>query len=310
MRISRILAVLSCLLPGAAFAQSPSEPKPAAASENIVVNAPGPPPDGALHDFIKSYTASSQPSGKIARWRSGACPITTGLPPAGNRLVTDRVRQVAALVGAPVGETGCKPNIDIVFTFHPQLLMDWVREKNRVLLGYHTSSQEQAFATITHPVQAWYTTQTVDLNGTAYLDRGQPNAPGYTIQTAFGPVYLQDVPAVHVTGNRLDDGLSSELYHVIVVIDLAKVEGRTLGALSDYAAMLSLSRTDSFENCGPVASITNLLTASCGAQMKSNEISGSDLAYLHGLYSINPRNSFQQQKDDIAYAMKKGASKR
>jgi len=308
MRVSRVLAMLFGLLPGVAQAQSenPSQSPP----ENITVTAPGVPPEGALHDFIKSYTASSQPSGKITRWRMGACPITAGLSPAGNRLVTDRVRQLAALAGAPLGDAHCKPNIDIAFTLKPQVLLDTVREKNRVLLGYHTNSQEEALATVTHPVQAWYTTQTVDLNGVAYLDKGQPNAPGYEIQTPFGPVWLQDVPAVHVTGNHLNDGLSSELFHVIVVIDLAKVKGHTLGALSDYAAMLSLSRTQSFENCEPVASITNLVSAPCDGALKTNELNANDLAYLHGVYSLNPRNSFQQQKDEIAYAMKKGAGER
>jgi len=302
MRVSRVLAMLSCMLPGVALAQSPN------ASENITVTAPDLPPDAALRDFIQSYSASSRPSGKITRWRQGACPITAGLSPAGNKLVTDRVRQIAALAGAPVGDAKCKPNIDIAFTLNPQVLMDTVREKNRVLLGYHTASQEDAFATMIHPVQAWYTTQTVDLNGSTYLDRGQPNTPGYEVRTPFGPVWLQDTPAVHVTGNHLDDGLSSELFHVIVVIDLAKVKGFTLGALSDYAAMLSLSRTQSFETCQSLASVTNLLSPSC--ESKTNEISASDLAYLHAVYSINPRTAFQQQKDEIAYAMKKGAGAR
>lgn len=307
MRVFRVLAVVSCLLPGGAFAQAPTTSPP---EENITVTAPGLTPDAALHDFIRSYTASSRPSGKITRWRTGACPITAGLSPAGNKLVTERVRQIAALAGAPVGDAHCKPNIDIAFTLKPQVLLDQVREKNRVLLGYHSASQEEAAATISHPIQAWYTTQTVDLNGQAYLDKGQPNTPGYEIRTPFGPIWVQDVPAVHVTGNHLDDGLSSELFHVIVVIDLAKVKGQTLGALSDYAGMLSLSRTQSFEICEPVASITNLLSASCGNALKTSTVSTDDLAYLRALYSINPRTSFQQQKEEIAFVMKKGAGER
>ena len=305
MRVSRVLAVLSCLLPGIALAQAPGP-----GAENITVTAPALPPDAALHDFIKSYTASSQPSGKITRWRIGACPVTAGLSPAGNRLVTDRIRRLAALAGAPVGDAHCKPNIDIAFTLNPQILMDQVREKNRVLLGYHTASQEDALATIAHPIQAWYATQTVDLKGAAYPDNGRPSGPGYELRTPFGPVWVQDVPNLHVTGNHLDDGLSSELFHVIIVIDLAKVKGLTLGALSDYAAMLALSRTQSFEACQPVASIANLLSDPCDSALKTNEISQADLAYLHAVYSINPRTSFQQQKDEIAYVMKKSAGER
>jgi hypothetical protein len=54
-----------------------------------------------------------------------------------------------------------------------------------------------------------------------------------------------------------------------------------------------------------VASIANLVSIPCDAAVKSNEITGSDLAYLRGLYSVDPYGSFAQQRDDIASRMKK-----
>ena len=306
MRILGVLVVLSWMLPAAAQAQAP---KPAGLpTENVTVSAPSPLPETVLRDFVTSYSAASQPSGKFARWRTGACPVTIGLPGAANALVTARVREIAVLAGAPAGAANCKPNIDIVFTLNPQILMDKVRQKQRILLGYHDVGQEKSLAAMTHPVQAWYTTQTVDLNGQGYLDKGQTMTGMYATPSISGPTWIPDVPAIHVTGNHLDDGLSSELFHVIVVIDLAKVKEYTVGALADYAAMLALARTEAFETCLPVPSIGNLVTASC--DLKTAAISASDLAYLRGLYSINTHHSFQQQKDDIAFDMKNGAGKR
>jgi hypothetical protein len=308
MRISGLLAVPFWMVPVVALAQAP---KPAGLpTENVTVNAPSPLPESVLRDFVKSYSALSQPSGKIARWRTGACPITTGLPPAGNTLVTARIREIAAMAGAPASGANCKPNIDIVFTLNPQVLMDQVRTKQRVLLGYHEVGQEKSLATMTHPVQAWYTTQTVDLNGQGYLDKGPIKTGMYATPSISGPTYIPDVPAVHVTGNHLDDGLSSELFHVIVVIDLARVKQNTVGALADYVAMLALARTEAFETCQPVPSISNLVSAPCDAGLKTDAVSASDLAYLRGLYSVNPHHSYQQQKDDIAFDMKNGARKR
>jgi hypothetical protein len=281
-------------------------------TEKVIVSAPKLVPDAVLHDFIQAYTAPSPASGKVARWKDGICPIVTGLPPAANKLVTERVRQVAGMVGAPVGAARfCKPNIDIVFTFKPQLLLDEVRTKTPVLLGYHDVSQEKALATVIHPVQAWYTTQTVDVYGTTYVDDRLSNHGGYRTATQYGVVFVPDARVEHTTGTRLmDNGLSSELYHVIIVIDLAKVDGRTIGALADYAAMLSLAQTQTFEICQPVASITNLVSPGCAAAVKTNDITDNDLAYLHGLYSIDSHSSFLQQRDDIAYQMKKGLEKR
>jgi hypothetical protein len=175
-------------------------------------------------------------------------------------------------------------------------------------LGIHPASQANEVATVSHPVQAWYTTQTVDQTGNAYLDRDQSLSAGYVVGSVGGPVTLSDVPAVHVTGSRIHDELSSELFHIIVVIDLAKVNGRTLGSLSDYVAMLSLARTTSFDTCQPVTSISNLFAVACGDGKSTDKISDSDLAYLHGIYSIDPRTSFQTQKDEIAYQMKKGVT--
>ena len=294
------------------MAQSPAQPLP---TEKVIVTAPGLIPDAILHDFIKSYTAASPASGKAARWRIGACPITAGLPQAANKLVTDRVRQIASQVGAPVGaaET-CKPNIDIVFSLHPQDLLDGVRTKTPILLGYHDPSQARKLATVTHPVQAWYTTQTVDLHGEPHVDDKLNNQGGFHMAGSFGPkygnVYFPEGHIEHVTGSHLDDSVSSELYHVIIIVDLPKVNGYTIGALSDHIAMLALAQTQAFEVCQPMASITNLVSTSCDAGAKANEITSNDLAYLRGLYNVDPYGSFAQQRAGIAAQMKRDSDQR
>jgi hypothetical protein len=302
--------VLGCAWTPAGFAQSEAGSTPQSLpTENVIVTAPAVVPDAVLHDFVKSYTGVSPASGKIARWRLGVCPAVTGLPPAGNTLVANRVRQVASRTGAPVGAQDCNPNVDIVFTLQPQVLLDQVRKKNPVLLGYHDVAQEERLATVTHPVQAWYTTQTVDLNGTSYVDDKLRNHGGFYITGPAGPkygsVFVPDARVEHVTGSRIIDSLSSELYHAVIVINLTKVNGLTFGALADYAAMLSLAQTLSFETCEPIASIANIVSAGCDATVKTNEITWSDLAYLHGLYSIDPRDSLRRQNDEIADNMKK-----
>jgi hypothetical protein len=305
MRVSHVLALLLCTMPGATLAQQPAPQS--VPTEKVIVTAPGLIPDAILHDFIRSYTAASPASGKVARWRTGICPIATGLPQTANKLITDRLWQVAAMVGAPVGAAeSCKPNIDIVFTLKPQVLLNQVRTKTPVLLGYHDVAQEKDLATVTRPVQAWYTTQSVDLRGTTYVDDRLRNHGGFY----YGNIFIPDARVTNVTGSHLGDGVSSELYHVIVIVDLPKVDGHTLGAIADYVAMLSLAQTQAFGVCQPVASITNLVSAPCDGTVQAKSITANDLAYLHGLYRIDPRKSFQEQQSDIAYEMKKGPEQR
>jgi hypothetical protein len=272
-------------------------------SERVIVNGERVAPDAAVHDFVESYSPPAAVSGKIARWRIAACPVTVGLPKPMSAFVTARVKALASKVGAPVA-AGCKPNIDIVFTLNPQVLMDQVRAKSPYLLGYHDDAQAERVARVAHPVQAWYTTQTADLIGHPTIDTKQIHGGVITIPTDYGNAYAPEIPFTHVTGNRLSDGLSGELYHIIIVADLAAVGKEPIGPVADYIAMLALAQTGSFDACRPAASIVNLMVPDCDGR-RPQAITDFDLAYLRALYRIDPRGSAGAQRGDIASRMKK-----
>ena len=70
-------------------------------SENVTVTETRLAPEQALRAFVHSYATPAPVNGKMTRWKDPLCPVTAGLPPDGNRLVTERVRQVAGQAGAP-----------------------------------------------------------------------------------------------------------------------------------------------------------------------------------------------------------------
>jgi hypothetical protein len=120
----------------------------AQAAENLAVTESKLAPEEALQAFVRSYAAPAPVNGKMTRWKAPLCPVATGLPPEAGKLVTDRLKQVAGIVGAPAAKTEtCKPNVDIVFTLDPQALLDEVRKTNPILLGYHDPAQQQRLAT-------------------------------------------------------------------------------------------------------------------------------------------------------------------
>lgn len=277
-------------------------------TESVTVNGTKLASKEKLRDFILGYAAPAGGGGKLARWKHGICPVVTGLPEVYAKLTATRVRQVAEMVGAPVADArSCKTNIDIVFTLDPQVLLDDVQKKHRVFLGYHDAAEELHLATVTHPIQAWYTTQTADLNGSTYIDDKLRNHGGFYITVPSGSgyeqVFIPDARVASVTGSHLGDGISSELYHVIITVDPTKVQGQTFRALADYVAMLSLAQTQTFEACAPVASITNLISHGCDVGAATSEISANDLAYLQGLYRSDPRASLTHQQAEIAMHM-------
>lgn len=291
--------------PSLAQPLAPDSPKP---TEGVIVTAPKIPPEKILRDFVVTYTAPSPASGKVARWHGGVCPGVIGLPASWNSSITARVREVAAQAGAPVAAEKCRPNIDIVFTYNPQVLLDDVRAKKSWFLGYHDAAQEKELATVRHAIQAWYMTQTVDSNGGIYTD-DKLHPEGFYLQarTSSAPVgnsfYFPNAHVEHWNGSRLGDGRRSELGHVLVVVDLAKVNGIKLSAIADDVAMLSLAQTTAFENCQPIVSIANLTAPGCA--FKTDTLSASDRAYLRALYKIDIRASLVEQWGDLAYEMKK-----
>jgi hypothetical protein len=291
----------------AASAQGPSRPP-----ESITVTAAK--SRATVEKFAKAFFTPTKLAGKIARWESGICPVTVGQPPALASLVTDRVQQIAESVGAPVNAgPSCTPNIQIVFTTTPQALLDDVRAHEPDYLGYaETSALREKLATITRPIQAWYTTETLDLDGMRKVDTAQHRGGGIWIPnfTALGmpgtvanrdPIWLPDATYARVTGNHVNSGVRSGFNHVLIVVDSSKLVGRKFNPLADYIAMLALTQLNSPDACQELPSIVNMLAADCDQAVSGMTV--TDLAYLRGLYKMDADKNLVSQQNEIADRM-------
>jgi hypothetical protein len=320
--LAPVLAAL-LLMPRAVMGQTAPAGGPTSAPIGAPAAAPTPvesitiiatrPSEAVIDSFILSRATPTRVAGKLARWKVGICPLTMGLDPHFSNYVADRIREVAAAVGAPVDpDPACKPNIEVVFTTTPQVLMDNVRKTQPVYLGYHDNgSQAAELAKVTHPMQAWYTTATDDTRGRPQVDSGasggttitiQPIHIGGSIQQPSGTITLTmpHASAQTVTGSRLADGLSSELYNVLIVAEPAKLLAYGMGTLSDYAAMLALAQP-SLDACEELPSISNLLAPNCTAT--TERLTDGDLAYLRAIYKMGPADKLSVQHDQIRFQM-------
>ena len=264
---------------------------------------------------MKSFVAPTRLTGKIARWESGICPLTVGQQPARAQYITQRLKDIAATVEVPVNKTeSCTPNIEIVFTNTPQELLDNVRRHDADYLGYAESSAgREKLALVTRPIQAWYTTQTKDLRGSASIDSGRSKGAGasmsnFTSVPCSGctgrntaSIDMADAKFASVSGNRISDGMRSTLYHVLIVVDPRKLPDYETGRVADYIAMLALTQLNSLDTCQQLPSIVNMLAPGC--ENKPNGITEEDLAYLRGLYKMSPQKSLVVQPNEIADRM-------
>jgi len=262
-----------------------------------------------LRDFIRSTVApaygTGYATGKLARWTLPICPLVIGLKPEENAAVAERIRKDAQSVGARVATNQpCAPNVTVAFAPEPQTLMTQIAASadRKGNLGdndgaYHRRKLSQVIA----PIQAWYGTKTTQAHGAP----GAREVP-YSDVTDF----CQAAPCFIGQASRLGDGIPTNLASVFVVVDLGKVDGRQVGTIADYVAMLTLLKTEAFAACRPLPSVTNLLTPDCDDSLKTAALSDADLAFLRGVYKTDVGQYLNLQKGDILREMEKSPAGR
>lgn len=257
--------------------------------------------DKAISDFVDSHAAVTH-LGKIARWEDPVCPQVTGLPANFTKFIAKRVREVAAQVGAPVDpdEATCKSNIEIVFTTTPQDLLNSIREKQPIMLGYYDNdSQADEMAKVKHVIQAWHATQQVDLRGNKMVDSRNPTRPSG-----------RDLNITASDGRRTGDGVRSTYYRGVVVANPDKLVDYEIGTLADHIAMLALAQPASLDACQELPSILDMTNPACRKDKPVKALTKADTGYLQGLYkTLQSGASLQGQKDSIAYQIKQVVAK-
>jgi hypothetical protein len=282
----------------------------AAAAEppEVTITAPRPPTaeelaGEAVPNFVKSHSTPSIVIGQLTRWRNGICPLTRGLDSAMNAFIAARILAVAAAVGAPRDEShSCKPNVQILFTLEPQKLLEAVVKQDSALLGFHYPQQEKRLATFSYPIQGWYVTSTRNWAGAEQIDAPEPlGIADGAIATQAG-VWPGKVPPGE-PGSRLTNLRSSQVVLATVIVDANRIKGMTIGSISDYLAVLTLSQARASQTCSQLPSIMDLLAPGCGADRKPDQITAGDLAFLRALYRANLETPVNLEKSNIENAM-------
>jgi len=298
-----------------AAAAAPSAPNMNAGSladiPDVTVTAPRPPAEqelsgDSLTQFVAHhatthyvYTGTAR---NLARWRGGKqsiCPLTVGLSPGFNAYVTARLRALAAYVGAPVqSDPQCKANVQILFTDKPQEKMDdvikWATAyfRNR----YSGGMRDLIAYRSDHAIQGWYMTT----SGGGIVLNSDVSLVGLSVLPVWPQITLHDLGSGTV-GTRLGggSGSGSGIGIVILIVDTTKVAGATIGTISDYLAMLTLSVAQSPDHCDPLPSILDLMSSSCGAREMPKAITAGDLAFLKALYYRNTGLRSSMSRNEI-----------
>jgi hypothetical protein len=277
-----------------------------------------------IKGFVEARVVPTYTLRRMARWTMPVCPATVGLGDKYANYVSQRIREVAAAVGAPVnGDPNCRSNIEVVFTTTPQDLMNNIRKTDPIYLGFHFTNREaDELAKVTHPIQAWYTTLSTSVGerrplgrGGASIDAGCPTTPSTTpggaptagmVVIKLGGVHELYLPCLHTegaSGSRAKDDLVSGFFNILIVAEPAKLNDYEVGSLADYITMLALSQP-SLDRCPELPSISNMLAKVC-ASATTSRITDGDLAYLRALYRMPGGELIAAQQDFIRDEMYK-----
>lgn len=277
--VRKPVAVLVVLIGaiGSALAQKPP-------TESVTVT--GEKTREAVDKFVKSVRTPTRITGKTARWKTPLCPYVIGVQPKAVAYIKQRLKEVAADVGAPFNiRENCQPNMQVIFNQKPDALMQDVKVKRPWILGYYDNGEERDhLAVFDHPIKAWYRTATRDVRGQLEIDK---------MEIVRKPK--------RINGSKLNDGLQSELYGVLIVANPDQLAGRSPEAVADYIAMLALAQVQVRDTCQNLLSITNLLAKDCADVPV--ELTINDLGYLRGIYSAQLGLVAHLQRHDIANGM-------
>jgi Secretin and TonB N terminus short domain len=266
---------------------------------DVTVLAPRLPTDqelagDSLEQFVLHHATthflSTSTTGNLARWRGGKqsiCPSTEGLTPGFNAFVTARIRALADYAGAPVqSDPQCKVNVQVLFTNKPREEMDAVIKWATVYFRnrYAGRMQDLIAYRSDHAIQGWY----MATNGGAVVLNTDMGFVGFSVLPIW-PQITQNHIGIGKTGTRVGGGSGTGIGIgiVILVVDATKVVGYPVGALADYAAMLTLSVVQSPDHCDPLPSILDLMSSSCATREIPTGITAGDLAFLKALYYKN-----------------------
>ena len=287
-RFASSLPFAAWLIASAALAQPASPPVAAAKSaaathtdsstdksaattgEVIVTGHATKAPQSFVKDVEKFVHDQGQPGpiGQISRWRKPVCPLTEGLTPEFNDFVTERIKEIAAKVGAP-GASDCREGVNVLvaFTTNPDRMMADVRRHHEGLLGFHYVGQTKSLAAFEPPMKSWYVTVT-KIAGSDFVMIDQAYAPG--------------PPG---SGSHIPPPLRSEFAFALVVVDSNLLEGQAIGPLADRIAFQTLSKPAPRDGCSALPSVMDVLDPKCQSSGSADGLTTYDEAYLKALYA-------------------------
>jgi hypothetical protein len=282
MRLTAHSAIIAAflLLPSPTHAQGTRERQ---RGDQIVVTGERPDEARVREEKAREFVRALMPTrGRtMPRQFDDVCPFVTGLIPAQNRAVTQRIRRVAAASGVTVGGADCVPNTFLIVTRDKSAFIRAmsVRMPGSLNMG---GIAIRRLANSPGPAAAWQLTGPIDRDGR--------------------PLHLENgIPVNRTTdaASRIRSASTSGFDASALVVETSALPGLTTIQLADYAAMRLLAKLDPARlptNSPPT--ILKVLEAPMDSEVPVT-LTQWDLGLLRGLYVSSLSLNGSGQRSEI-----------
>jgi hypothetical protein len=220
------------------------------------------------------------------RWHDNVCPLVAGLNKEQGEFILARLSEIAKTAGAPLGSETCKPNLYVIVTPDPELLLKQWWRRDVDLFDGEAGPAVKRFLETPRPIRVWYSAGTVGADGQFFI--GLLDATSERAKPTGHPSYVR-IPLEAAT--RLKLTATRNISSVIVVVDSTKIGNINFGQLTDYIGLVGLAQINFEKQPGDVPTILRLFESS--GESRPPEMTVWDRALLHALYGTSQTTVMQ-----------------
>lgn len=232
----------------------------------------------------------------LARRYAPLCLYTFGINREAGEVLADRITANARALKLEVGAKGCKPNAWIGFARNSKAAVGQLRQTNPEMFGTLQKSEIERIFSGSGAAQVWHVTEQRAIDGRALtgLRLGDDTVKSTSL---YQP-------------GRLGSPIRSDILGSIVIFDAARVGGKSLLQLADYATFRILADVQDLPRVEPqtLPSILSLFADQPDSPPAS--LTEFDWAYLAGFYRMDRGARRAATSDATERAMLDGTAAR
>lgn len=248
--------------------------------------------------FMRTALADTR-NGQNARWFTPLCLVALGVEDKVGRLFTSRIADVARHVGLKLVGGDCDPNVAVVFTRDARTLVKTVNRRQNGALDALPGPERALLKSPTLPVRWWHFTAPESGDG-------KPFSPGPLGLGASANVLPGEITYNNnARASRLDLPSRVGITGAVIVVDIDRIGAVSMAALTDYVALVALSRLRMSVRERPEGSIMALFDP--GAPRFAG-LTDQDERFIEAMYGSPSTVEGWRQRADMAGRMADAAA--